>query len=83
MNHLVKFNVTDKETLVLQIESSYMKYEDDLSKALGIDFMPTRMYRFVGSDLTADETQIEALTIDDLACLSLVNGRYYLVSINC
>jgi hypothetical protein len=83
MNGLVKFNVTDKETIVLQIESSYMKYEDDLSKALGIDFAPTRMFRFKGSNWTADETQIEPLTIDDLACLSLVNGKYYLVSINC
>ena len=69
MNGLVKFNVTDKETLVLQIESSYMKYEDDLSKALGIDFAPTRMFRFVGSDLTADETQIEYLSLLDLGNL--------------
>lgn len=66
MTGLVKYKLTDKETLVLEIESSYMKFEDDLSKALGIDFAPTKMYRFKNSYIVADGTQIEPLTLEDL-----------------
>ena len=55
MQGLIKYKLTNTETLVLEIESSFIKQEDDLSKMLGIEFKPTKMYRFKNSNLISEE----------------------------
>lgn len=78
MQGLVKYKLRDTETLVLEIESSFIKQGDDLSKMLGIEFKPTKMYRFKNSSLISEEKDIKPLSIEDLSKISLIKGQYYL-----
>ena len=73
---LVKYKLTDQETLVLETELSYIQHDDDLAKALGIPSTPKRMYRFKNSNLSAFEEQIEPISFEDLKHI-VKDGDYY------
>jgi len=78
MQGLIKYKLTSTETLVLEIESSFIKQRDDLCEMLGIEFKPVKMYRFKNSSLISEEKDILQLSIEDLSKISLIKGQYYL-----
>lgn len=75
---IVKYKISSNEIILLEVEAYYTKTEDDLSKALGIDFTPTKMLLFKDSSLGATENEVTPLTLEEIKYVKKEGNTFYL-----